>query len=105
MRLIDADALMEQLEELNVASFYESNKHSNEAYNDFKQAIQRAPTVDAIRVGTEFYANDFTVFAIPEQHVEREGMFGIHKIYGKFRIEKTPKIKDCLFTAPDKKEV
>lgn len=50
MRLIELDAALEGLENLNVASFYEENEHSKEAYLETKDMLKALPTVDTIPV-------------------------------------------------------
>ena len=50
-RLIDANVLMDVLDELNVASFYELNEHSRETYYDFREAIKNAPTIEERKQG------------------------------------------------------
>ena len=38
------------MEDLNIASFYELNEHSNEAYHEIKQMLEALPVVDAVPV-------------------------------------------------------
>lgn len=42
---ISREWMMNELEEMNVANFYEANFHSNEVYRDMKQMIKDAPPV------------------------------------------------------------
>ena len=48
MRLINVDEAINRLEDLNVASFYEENEDSREAYHEIKQMLEDLPIVDAI---------------------------------------------------------
>ena len=48
MRLIELDAALEGLENLNAVSFYEANEHSKEAYMETKDMLKALPTVDAV---------------------------------------------------------
>lgn len=50
MRLIELDAALEGLENLNAISFYEANEHSKEAYMETKGMLKTLPTVDAVPV-------------------------------------------------------
>lgn len=50
MRLIELDAALEGLENLNAISFYEANEHSKEAYTETKDMLKALPTVDAVPV-------------------------------------------------------
>lgn len=45
MKLVDIDVLLHNIEELNIASFYEENEHSKEAYQEIKQMILNTPVV------------------------------------------------------------
>lgn len=47
-KLIELDAALEGLENLNAISFYEANEHSNEAYTETKDMLKALPTVDAV---------------------------------------------------------
>lgn len=49
-KLIELDAALEGLENLNAISFYEANEHSNEAYTETKDMLKALPTVDAAPV-------------------------------------------------------
>lgn len=42
---ISREWMLNELEEMNVANFYEANFHSNEVYGDMKQMIKDAPPV------------------------------------------------------------
>lgn len=44
---ISRRAALKGLEDLNIASWYELNEHSNEAYHEIKQMLETLPTVDA----------------------------------------------------------
>ena len=48
--LIELDAALEGLENLNAISFYETNEHSKEAYIETKNMLKALPTVDAVKV-------------------------------------------------------
>lgn len=50
-RLIELDAALEGLENLNAISFYWANEHSNEAYAETKDMLEALPTVDAVPTG------------------------------------------------------
>ena len=43
MRLVDIDVLLHNIEELNIASFYEENEHSKEAYQEIKKMMLNTP--------------------------------------------------------------
>lgn len=47
---ISRQAALKGLEDLNIASWYEYNEHSNEAYHEIKQMLETLPTVDAVPV-------------------------------------------------------
>ena len=49
-KLIELDAALEGLENLNAISFYEANEHSKEAYMETKGMLKTLPTVDAVPV-------------------------------------------------------
>lgn len=49
-KLIELDAALEGLENLNAISFYEANEHSEEAYMETKDMLKALPTVDAVQV-------------------------------------------------------
>ena len=49
-KLIELDAALEGLENLNAISFYETNEHSKEAYMETKGMLKTLPTVDAVEV-------------------------------------------------------
>lgn len=49
-KLIELDAALEGLENLNAISFYEANEHSKEAYMETKDMLKALPTVDAAMV-------------------------------------------------------
>ena len=49
-KLIELDAALEGLENLNAISFYEANEHSKEAYMETKDMLKALPTVDAVQV-------------------------------------------------------
>jgi len=49
-KLIELDAALEGLENLNAISFYEANEHSKEAYMETKGMLKALPTVDAVTV-------------------------------------------------------
>lgn len=42
---VSREWLLDELEQMNVANFYEANFHSNEVYEDMKQMIKDAPSV------------------------------------------------------------
>ena len=49
-KLVELDAALEGLENLNAVSFYEANEHSKEAYMETKDMLKALPTVDAVPV-------------------------------------------------------
>lgn len=49
-KLIELDAALEGLENLNAISFYEGNEHSKEAYTETKDMLKALPTVDTVEV-------------------------------------------------------
>ncbi len=49
-KLVELDAALEGLENLNAISFYEANEHSKEAYMETKGMLKALPTVDAVPV-------------------------------------------------------
>ena len=49
-KLIELDAALEGLENLNAISFYEANEHSKEAYMETKDMLKALPSVDAVEV-------------------------------------------------------
>ena len=49
-KLIELDAALEGLENLNAVSFYDANEHSKEAYMETKDMLKALPTVDAVQV-------------------------------------------------------
>ena len=49
-KLIELDAALEGLENLNAISFYEANEHSKEAYMETMDMLKALPTVDAVPV-------------------------------------------------------
>lgn len=49
-KLIELDAALEGLENLNAISFYEANEHSKEAYMETRDMLKALPPIDAIRV-------------------------------------------------------
>lgn len=49
-KLIELDAALEGLENLNAVSFYEANEHSKEAYTETKAMLKALPSVDAVPV-------------------------------------------------------
>ena len=49
-KLVELDAALEGLENLNAVSFYEPNEHSKEAYLETKDMLKALPTVDAVPV-------------------------------------------------------
>lgn len=49
-KLVELDAALEGLENLNAVSFYEANEHSKEAYMETKDMLKALPTVDTVEV-------------------------------------------------------
>lgn len=49
-KLVELDAALEGLENLNAISFYEANEHSKEAYAETKDMLKALPTVDAAQL-------------------------------------------------------
>lgn len=50
-KLIELDAALEGLENLNAISFYEANEHSKEAYMETKDMLKALPTVQPTLYG------------------------------------------------------
>lgn len=46
--LVSKQAALKGLWDLNVASFYEENEHSKEAYTEIRAMLQTLPSVDAV---------------------------------------------------------
>jgi hypothetical protein len=45
---INKQALLNEIEEWNIVSFYELNEHSAEAYRDIKNAVKAMPSIDIV---------------------------------------------------------
>lgn len=45
---INKQALLNEIEEWNIVSFYELNEHSAEAYHDIKNAVNATPSIDIV---------------------------------------------------------
>ena len=45
---VSREWLLNELEEMNVANFYELNEHSAEAYHDIKNAVNAMPSIDLV---------------------------------------------------------
>ena len=51
MSLISREAALEGLEDLNIASFYEDNEHSKEAYLEIKSMLESLPEQESYLYG------------------------------------------------------
>ena len=58
MKLVDINVLLHNIEELNIASFYEENQHSKEAYQEIKQMMLNTPIVYTDTSPTGYWISD-----------------------------------------------
>lgn len=73
-RLISLNAALKGLEDLNIASFYEENEHSKEAYTEVKTMLKALPPAQPERKrGKWIYGED--EYGIDGYHCDKCGFF------------------------------